>query len=75
MKNSWWKIGLKYNCKLLYSIKNYKKLYLMKIRNPFKNYLGQWKDDVSTKEKIIWSFFIVVISIAFFNIFIFPAIF
>ena len=47
----------------------------MKIKNPFKNYLGQWKDDVSTKEKIIWSFFIVGISLAFFNIFIFPTIF
>jgi hypothetical protein len=46
----------------------------MKIRNPFKNYLGHWKDDVSTKEKIIWSFLIIVSSIIFFNIFIFPAI-
>lgn len=47
---------------------------MKKIRNPFKSYLGHWKDDVSSKEKIIWSFLIVVISIIFFNIFIFPVI-
>jgi hypothetical protein len=31
----------------------------MKIRNPFKDYLLRWKDDVTTKEKLVWSFLIV----------------
>ena len=26
----------------------------MKIRNPFKDYLGRWKDDVTKKEKFWW---------------------
>ena len=41
----------------------------MKIRNPFKDYLLRWKDDVTTKEKIVWSFLIVFLSYIFFNIF------
>ena len=43
----------------------------MKIRNPFNDYLGRWKDDVTTKEKLVWSIIIVVSSMTFFNIFIF----
>ena len=27
----------------------------MKIRNPFKDYLGRWKDDVTNTEKLCWS--------------------
>jgi len=41
----------------------------MKIRNPFKDYLLRWKDDVTTKEKLVWSFLIVFLSYIFFNIF------
>ena len=47
----------------------------MKIRNPFKDKWGRWKDDVSRKEQIIWNLFIitggmllVIISREFFNI-------
>jgi hypothetical protein len=43
----------------------------MKIRNPFKDKWGRWKDDVTTKEKLVWSFLIVFLSYIFFNIFIF----
>jgi|TARA_B110000046_G_C12814409_1_gene322646 hypothetical protein len=47
----------------------------MEIRNSFKDYLGRWSDDVTTKEKIIWSVLIMGLSIIFFNIFIFPTLF
>ena len=43
----------------------------MKIRNPFKDYLGRWKDDVTTKEKLVWGFLISFLSYIFFRIFIF----
>ena len=36
----------------------------MKIRNPFKDKWGRWKDDVSPKEKLIWSFTISFSSVA-----------
>tara|TARA_B100001173_G_scaffold105848_1_gene91654 strand:+ start:82 stop:225 length:144 start_codon:yes stop_codon:yes gene_type:complete len=32
----------------------------MKIRNPFKDNWGRWKDDISMKEKFIWNFLIIV---------------
>ena len=32
----------------------------MKIRNPFKDKWGRWKDDVSRKEQIIWNLLIIV---------------
>ena len=35
----------------------------MKLRNPFKNKWGQWKDDVTLTEKLIWSIFIVSIGL------------
>tara|TARA_Y200000002_G_scaffold107508_1_gene87903 strand:- start:481 stop:624 length:144 start_codon:yes stop_codon:yes gene_type:complete len=31
----------------------------MKVRNPFKDKWGRWKDDVSRKEQIIWNFLII----------------
>tara|TARA_B100000965_G_C19240514_1_gene604167 strand:- start:396 stop:602 length:207 start_codon:yes stop_codon:yes gene_type:complete len=37
----------------------------MKIRNPFKDYLGRWKDDVTTKEKFIWSLMVFSVIIIF----------
>ena len=43
----------------------------MKIRNPFKDYLGRWKDDVTTKEKLVWGFLISFLSYIFFRTFIF----
>jgi len=33
---------------------------IMKIRNPFKDNWGRWKDDISMKEKFIWNFLIIV---------------
>ena len=30
----------------------------MKIRNPFKDYLGRWKDDATNTEKFCWSAFL-----------------
>ena len=36
----------------------------MKIRNPFKDKMGRWKDDVSFKEKLIWSLIISFSSVA-----------
>jgi hypothetical protein len=27
----------------------------MKIRNPFKDYLGRWKDDATKTEKSVWT--------------------
>ena len=47
------------------------KSQFMKIRNPFKDYLGRWKDDVTTKEKLVWGFLISFLSYIFFRIFIF----
>ena len=32
---------------------------MKKIRNPFKDKWGRWKDDVSRKEQIIWNFLII----------------
>lgn len=31
----------------------------MKIRNPFKDKWGRWKDDVLWKEQVIWNFLII----------------
>ena len=31
----------------------------MKIRNPFKDYKGRWKDDATTTEKTVWTLFLV----------------
>ena len=33
----------------------------MKIRNPFKDYLGRWKDDTTKTEKFVWT----LVSISF----------
>ena len=35
----------------------------MKIRNPFKDYLGRWKDDATMTEKNVWT--LVAISFGF----------
>tara|TARA_X000000950_G_scaffold37015_1_gene39529 strand:- start:39 stop:194 length:156 start_codon:yes stop_codon:yes gene_type:complete len=40
----------------------------MKIRNPFKDKWGNWKDDISRKEQIIWNFFIITGGILLANI-------
>jgi hypothetical protein len=40
----------------------------MKIRNPFKDKWGRWKDDVSRKEQIIWNFLIIGSGILLANI-------
>ena len=40
----------------------------MKIRNPFKEKWGRWKDDVSRKEQIIWNFFIIMGGLILVNI-------
>ena len=37
----------------------------MKIRNPFKDKWGRWKDDVSRKEKIVWNLVSVMVGMAF----------
>tara|TARA_A100001015_G_C14686979_1_gene592954 strand:+ start:222 stop:404 length:183 start_codon:yes stop_codon:yes gene_type:complete len=29
----------------------------MKFRNPFKDYLGRWKEDATMTEKIVWTLF------------------
>ena len=31
----------------------------MKIRNPFKDYLGRWKDDATKTEKTVWTLVLV----------------
>tara|TARA_B100000989_G_scaffold263788_1_gene215862 strand:- start:121 stop:273 length:153 start_codon:yes stop_codon:yes gene_type:complete len=31
----------------------------MKIRNPFKDYKGRWKDDATKTEKFVWTLFFV----------------
>ena len=31
----------------------------MKIRNPFKDYKGRWKDDATKTEKFVWTLFLV----------------
>lgn len=33
----------------------------MQIRNPFKDYFGNWKDNITIKEKVVWSVIIVSI--------------
>jgi|TARA_B100001248_G_C27280006_1_gene407179 hypothetical protein len=35
----------------------------MKTRNPFKDYLGRWKDDTTKTEKLFWT--LVFISFGF----------
>jgi hypothetical protein len=35
----------------------------MKFRNPFKDYIGRWKDDATTIEKSVWT--LVLISFGF----------
>ena len=37
----------------------------MKIRNPFKDNWGRWKDDISMKEKFIWNLVSVMVGMAF----------
>ena len=37
----------------------------MKIRNPFKDNWGRWKDDISIKEKFIWNLVSVMVGMAF----------
>ena len=37
----------------------------MKIRNPFKDYKGRWKDDATTTEKTVWTLFFVYFGYAF----------
>ena len=31
----------------------------MKIRNPFKDYLGRWKDDATKTEKTVWTLVLI----------------
>ena len=44
----------------------------MKIRNPFKDYLGRWKDDATMTEKILWTLvlspFVVALTKYIFNV-------
>lgn len=39
----------------------------MQIKNPFKDYFGRWKDDITITEKIIWSMLSVMLGIALVN--------
>ena len=36
----------------------------MKIRNPFKDYLGRWKDDATKIEKSVWTLVLVYFGFA-----------
>tara|TARA_Y100000748_G_C15362536_1_gene436368 strand:+ start:360 stop:500 length:141 start_codon:yes stop_codon:yes gene_type:complete len=36
----------------------------MKIRNPFKDCLGRWKDDATMTEKIVWRWVSVMVGMA-----------
>jgi|TARA_B000000475_G_C15777048_1_gene357739 hypothetical protein len=36
----------------------------MKIRNPFKDYLGRWKDDATNTEKFCWSAFLAFLGMS-----------
>ena len=36
----------------------------MKIRNPFKDYLGRWKDNASKTEKFCWSVFLAFLGMS-----------